>query len=248
MGVLVDKKKIGNNTNRLRLTIQIDLSGFSFLVCKSDGTCLYHYQNDFPSGILHINQIEVLLKREIESHQLLRKDYESVKVYYNTPKYTLVPILFFKPDEALSILSRLHTIDDLDEILFAKSPDGESVLIYAMPNAVTSHIFRFHKNAEFYPMSFSLLHKIITLSDYNRILVHFSDKMIHVVTAEKDKLLLSNSYNTPDFVTAFYYIFLTMKEVMFNPEVTTLYISGSLKFEQFKELEQYFMKVKRCEL
>lgn len=244
MALLVDKK-FSSNTSRLRLTIQIDLSGFSFKISNSLGEDLYFYNKDFPIGALTADEIEVYIKKEVESHSLLHKNFASVRVYYGTEKYTLVPNSFFDKANAMKMLSELHNIDYLDEVMFVDIPEQKAVFIYAIPNAITSHIFRFQKKAEFYPISYFLLEKSSLLSDNNRVLVHISNNIVHIVAAEREKLLLANTYPASDFTTAEYYIFLVIKEVMFNPEYTTLHISGKISSDQISNLEKYFKGAKK---
>lgn len=246
MAVLADKKI--TNTSRLRLTIQIDLSGFSFKISNSKGEFVHRYHYDFPVGARNFYDIEDHVKKEFNSQPLLSKDYAAVRVYYGTEKYCLVPNSFFKKDEAMSMLGKLHDVFDSDEVLFVDMPEQKAVLIYAIPNVVMNNITRTLKNAEFYPISYFLLDKISLLMGNNRMLIHFSNHIVHIVAAERDKLLLSNSYPAPDFVTGEYYIFLVTKEVMFNPEHTILNVSGNITPEQEVSLKKYFMGTKRSEL
>lgn len=244
---MVDKK-IGNNTSRLRLTIQIDLSGFSFKISNSLGEFLYTYYKKFPVGAHSADDIELFIKKEISSQNLLSKEYAAIRVYYGTEKYCLVPSSFFKKDEALKLLSQLHNIEEMDEVLFVEIPEQKAVLIYAIPNAVTSHIFRVQKTAEFYPISYFLIDKMSLLADNNRVLVHIADNIVHIVAGERDNLLIANSYPASDFVTAQYYIFLVVKEVMFNPEATFVQVSGNVTDNQITELKKYFKGVRKQEL
>jgi hypothetical protein len=247
MALLVDKK-IGNDTSRLRLTIQIDLSGFSFKISNSLGEFLHSYHADFPVGAFNADDIEIYIKKEVESQPLLNKEYAAVRVYYGTEKYCLVPVAFFKKENAMKMLSGLHKIEYLDEVMFVDIPEQKAVLIYAIPNAVTTHIFRVQKNAEFYPVSYFLLDKTSFLLDNNRVLINISHNIVHIVASERDKLLIANSYPASDFVTAEYYLFLVIKEVMFNPESTILQVSGNITAEQENELKRYFKGINKQDI
>ncbi len=246
-GVLVDKR-IGNDTSRLRLTIQIDLSGFSFKISNSKGEFLHRHHTNFPVGVKSADEVDDLIKKEIDKHSLLHKEYAAVRVYYGTEKYCLVPSSFFDQDKAISMLGKLHKLEESDEVLFVEIPEQKGCLIYAIPSSVISYIGRSQKNAEYYPISYFLLDKISLLIDNNKLLVYFSNDIVHIVAAEREKLLLANSYPASDFVTAQYYIFLVVKEVMFNPEQTKINISGNISDSDEEELKKYFTGTKRSEL
>lgn len=247
MTILIDKK-IGNDTSHLRLTIQIDLSGFSFKISNSLGEFLYSYKKPFPVGLLSISDINIYLKKELESHPLLIKNYAAVRVYFGTEKYCMVPLSFFRESEVEGMLSRLHNIEPTDHIISINLEDQRAVLIYVIPDVILSNTLKVQPNAEFYPISYYLLDRVSLTLDNNKVLVHFSENIVHIVVAEKEKLLIANSFPASDFTTAEYYIFLVMKEVCFNTESTTLYVSGIIKAEEEAKLKLYFKGVVKKEL
>ncbi len=211
------------------------------------GEFLYRYSSPFPTGTYEAD-IESYLKKEIDAEPLLNKEYAATRVYYDTEKYCMIPSEFFKKEEAMNMLGKLHQITDADEVLYVDIPEQKGELVYSIPTSITTNITRCQKNAEFYPISYFLLDKISLLIDNNKILVHFSNNIVHIVAAERDKLLLANSYPASDFDTAQYYVFLVTKEVMFNPEQTVLHVSGDVTAEQEKKLKRYFLGTKRSEL
>ena len=122
-------------------------------------------------------------------------------------------------------------------------PEHDAVLIYAIPNAISSRIFKIQKKAKYTPMIYKMIQSVSSCTDHNKVFVHLSKGHIHIVAAEGDKLLLANSYKANDFITAQYYIFLVIKEVMFNPEFTTVQVFGTLEKSQLKSLSKYFKGV-----
>ena len=83
------------------------------------------------------------------------------------------------------------------------------------------------------------------LQDYNKILASYADGYLYLVIAQGKSLLLCNSFAAPDFTTAEYFIFLAMKKLQLNPEVSTITFRTSLNEEQEMSLYRYFKNVEQ---
>ena len=63
--------------------------------------------------------------------------------------------------------------------------------------------------------------------------------------AQGGNLLLANAYPAPDFTTAQYYLFLAVKSLQLNPEVSTVTAHSPLSPEEEMSLYRYFKSVER---
>ena len=79
--------------------------------------------------------------------------------------------------------------------------------------------------------------------DYNRILCRLDDGMFSIAIAQGRQLLLCNSYPAQDFTTAEYYLFLAVKSLLINPEMSTVCFMSSLTQEEEMSLYRYFKSV-----
>ena len=95
----------------------------------------------------------------------------------------------------------------------------------------------------FYPTAYLLIDRIASVHDNNRLIVSFTEGMLHIVAAERDRLLFANSFPAADIATAEYFIFSVTKEVMFNPDHTVLHIYGKVEELVSAELGKYFAGV-----
>ncbi|MFA7115705.1 MAG: DUF3822 family protein [Bacteroidales bacterium] len=222
----IASKKIDNDITRLRLTIQINLSGFSVKISNPLGKFLYSQKRVFPIGMLSLTDIGEFIKEEINSPIFLNKQFAAVRVYYGTEKYCIVPADYYSPDKVYDTLNLLHPIKEDEQVLSLSLPETKAYLIYAIPSATMVDITKIYENAEYYPIVYFLLDRIPFITENNKMIVHFARDYVHIVAAERDKLLLANSYPTANYVTALYYIFMAMKELMFNPGFTKLQVSG----------------------
>lgn len=95
------------------------------------------------------------------------------------------------------------------------------------------------------PEMFYILRDLSLCTDYNKILLSWRNGILHLAIAQGKTLLLANTYQAPDFTTAQYYLFLAMKSLQLNPEVSTVCARMSLTAEQEMSLYRYFRAVEQ---
>ena len=145
-------------------------------------------------------------------------------------KCTLVPSAYFAEDDARCILSDLYPLDDSETVSFVSVPSQDAVLVYAGDSV---------------PPVFDLLSELPSCPDHNKILMCHAGGCLDLVIARGDQLLLVNSYPAPDFVTAEYFLFLAMKTLQLNPEVSCVRVRSELSAEEEMSLYRYFKAVER---
>ena len=101
------------------------------------------------------------------------------------------------------------------------------------------------KKAEPLPEMYFMLRQMQEIQDYNKILASYMDGYLYLAIAQGKSLLLCNSYQAPDFTTAEYFIFLAMKKLQLNPEVSGISFRTPLTEEQEMSLYRYFKNVEQ---
>ena len=149
-------------------------------------------------------------------------------------RYTLVPSNSFRQDKAREILSELFTLESSDRIKYVELPHYQAVLIFALSS---------DEDPSYTPAVSDLLQVLPMVKEYNKIVVSYSGGYVHIAIAEADKLLFCNSFPAKEFITAQYFIFATIKEFQFNPEMSTIYFRERLDFEEIENLLRYFRGV-----
>ena len=95
------------------------------------------------------------------------------------------------------------------------------------------------------PELYYMLRQLPQLEDYNKIVASYMDGYLYLVIAQGKTLLLCNSFQAPDFTTAEYFIFLALKKLQLNPEVSVISFRTSLTEEQEMSLYRYFKSVEQ---
>lgn len=176
--------------------------------------------------------------------------YDDVKISVFTPKFTLVPEHFFDSLAARSLLSEVASIDETDSISCEPVPSVKAVLVYSnaigetLSKAAAETVLRTDGNkAKVLPEIWYMLASLDSISEYNKVVASFADGYLYMVVAQGRSLLLCNSYCVPDFVTAEYFIFLAMKRLQLNLEMTSIYFRTPIGAEEEMSLYRYFRTV-----
>ncbi len=148
----------------------------------------------------------------------------------HTPKVALVPSAFFDPASARDVLSRTVALDQEDKVEYISLPEYSAELVYSLFD-------------EEYPEMYYLLKKLPEIAEYNKILASYGDGVLTLVISQGDNLLLANTFQAADFTTAEYFLFMAVKKLQLNPEVSTVSFMTPLSGEEEMSLYRYFKAV-----
>lgn len=162
-----------------------------------------------------------------------------------TPRCTLVPGSFFKPDRSRGMLSEVTVLRDDDEVKHVEVPQYDAVLVYASaPDTGTSVVeSTVSGGGDPLPEMFYILRDLGLCGEYNKILCTWREGLLFLGIAQGRTLLLANVFEAPDFTTAEYFIFLALKQLQLNPEVSTICWRHPLGAEDEMSLYRYFKAV-----
>lgn len=203
----------------------MDLSGFSFIVYDRNGAIVYRSDgSDADSSYLDV-------------------PYHSVEVYYPTLCYTMIPVDFYSHETAYSYLESVRELPADAQVCALEIPGQKMFLVYAIgSDNLPEHLLK-SARIKRYPLVYSLIDSIQTIEGNNKIILARSEEIVHIVAAERGRFLFANSFPAEDDITALYFITSVAHQVMFNPELTSVYIKGTVTDAFCSTLENYFNKV-----
>ena len=149
-----------------------------------------------------------------------------------TGKCTLVPQNFFRQDKAREILSEVVLLDADDAVYSMDVPEWEAVLVYAAK-----------PGQDGVPELYEVIRHLSDCNEYNKIVASHKNGRLYLAVAQGHSLMLANTYEAPDFTTAEYYIFLAMRSLQLNPEVSTICLASPIGPEEEMSLYRYFKTV-----
>ena len=217
-----------------RISIQVSLSGYSFKYLR-DGAV-------HASGWLEPGSIFTTPE--------LQKRYEEVEISLFTPKCALVPEAFFDPASARESLSGVVQLLPSDSVASVPVPEFGAVLLYS--NSIGESLSRAMaqtvlttagESVPVYPELYYILKELPLCQEYNKILASYRDGFLHLAVAQGRTLQLANVYRAVDFTTAEYFIFLALKTLQVNPEISTISWRTPLEPSEEMSLYRYFKAV-----
>jgi len=146
--------------------------------------------------------------------------------------FTLVPVNFFDPSTAREALQKVSPLAESDRVSYKHISRYSAVLVYSIP-----------EGQDVPPGILDILERLHECSEYNKVLCSWQDGKLSLAIAQGRSLLLANEYPARDFVTAQYFIFLAMKSLQLNPEVTTISFMHPVSGEEEMALYRYFKAV-----
>lgn len=152
--------------------------------------------------------------------------------FFDTEKFALVPYEYHPTGKEREYLSSLFELDGC-EVRAVDVPSFGAALLYVCPDGVGNSV----------PASFLLLGKLEAVPESHKVLVRFSDGLVTVAIADRDHLLLLCSYKVSSFTDSLYYVFAAMKEVLFEPDHSSLYWCGEVSDTDMVLMSRYFEKI-----
>ena len=219
-----------------RISIQVSLSGYSFKVTTSDGTR--------SSGWMGADRIFTT--------QEFQRRYDEVDISLLTPKCTLVPEQFFSAETAKQMLKEVVELRDTDQVSYVHVPQFGAWLVFSnsidesLSRALSQTVFTTAGDtATVLPELYYILEDLAAVSEYNKIVATWRDGYLHLAIAQGKSLQLCNVYKAVDFTTAEYFLFLAMKTLQLNPEVSSISWRMPLSPEEEMSLYRYFKAVEQ---
>ena len=219
-----------------RISIQVGLSGYSFKI-EADGAVR-------SSGWMGAGSIFTTPE--------LQKRYDVVEISVFTPKCALIPSQFHHPLHARNLLSDVTDLSDEDHVDYVEVPENAAVLLYSNNigetlSKVMSETVLSTDGSKTRPLPelYYMLKGLGGIQDYNKIMASYMDGYLYLVIAQGKSLLLCNTYEAQDFTTAEYFLFMAMKKLQLNPEVSSITFRTPLDEDQEMSLYRYFKSVEQ---
>ena len=218
------------------ISIQVGLSGYSFKVYDADGC----------------TSSEWLAPERLFSSSQMQKRYDEVEISMFTHKFTLVPSQFHNPIEPRTILEEVADVLFEDNVETVAVPQFASVLVYSdsvggsLPRVISEMVMQTDgTKVRPLPEVWYMLSVLEQIGEYNKIVASYMDGWLYLVIAQGRTLMLCNAFAAPDFTTAEYFLFLAMKKLQLNPEMSSVYFRTPLDGEEEMSLYRYFKSVEQ---
>jgi hypothetical protein len=149
----------------------------------------------------------------------------------------LIPVSFFDPASAREALARTVRLKEDEEVEYISIPEYSAVLVYSFSAGSAEE--------ERLPEMYHLLKALPGIGEYNKIAASYDGTYLHLAIAQGGNLLLSNVFRAADFTPAEYFLFMAVKKLQMNPEVSSVFFRSPLAESEEMSLYRYFKAVEK---
>lgn len=230
-----------SNTNNKHehLSILISQDGFSFSKHQPESKYVSTFGHE---EFNHIQQDDVLLdlvEKAIDHHQLTSDSYQSVVVYFQTPKYVLCPHDLYKEEQTREIFTLTQSLEELEEIRTLHNPSLNLHVIFTMPTELVTYLKRLFPSGEIYPSVWS--HLKYAHDDNSFVHIHVGTKHFDMMVVQNRRLKHLNTFYYQVNNDFLYFILNTLKQLDIESKSIPIYAQGDIsRFNQkYLQLKQF---------
>lgn len=169
-----------------------------------------------------------------------------------------MPSNFFNKTCARDVLAQVACVSAEDNVSWVEVPEYGAFLVWAEPalgvadpatgiapavSTDTTSAVAAESETRNLPEIYFILKDLQKCPDYNKILCTWAEGYLYLAIAQGRTLLLANTYPANDFATVQYYIFLALKSLQLNPEISAVCFRSPLSKEDEMSMYRYFKAV-----
>lgn len=227
----LSKNNILSNSYK-RLSVQVSLTGLSFLVSHQDTKDSIFFtekkfdRNYTPEEILF--EIQHLIARE----QALSDSFVSVSVIYATNMYAVVPAALFDETKLSEYLKFNAKILANDFIAYDSLSNHDMKVVYVPFVNINNYIFDHFGEFQYYHSSTLLLKALLDCEKHgttSKAFIHIRKEQFDFIVLNKGQLQLCNTYaykTAEDFI---YYVLFCLEQLKLNPDSIETYLIGDVE-------------------
>ncbi len=177
-----------------------------------------------------------------------------------------MPSNFFNKTCARDVLAQVACVSAEDNVSWVEVPEYGAFLVWAEPacgvaesaaksasaasaesapvtSTDTTSAVAAESETRNLPEMYFILKDLQKCPDYNKILCTWAEGYLYLAIAQGRTLLLANTYPANDFATVQYYIFLALKSLQLNPEISAVCFRSPISKEDEMSMYRYFKAV-----
>lgn len=235
-----------NTCIQKEISIQVSLSGFSFLIKSVQNNLCLAFKNYEFNNLQLIDELVRRVEDIISNDSLLTGSFERVKITYICQKATLVPEEFFNVDNLKKLFEFNHSLNELDELHHSKIGAINAHNVYAIPNYLCNAFYTQFGKGTFEHQSTKLIEYGAQTKEYNNsIVIGINSTFFDLTVFEKGHLLLHNSFQYTNALDFIYFLLYALGQLKIDAKKQTVYLFGKspLKKTITKELKSNGLKV-----
>ncbi|MDR0661230.1 MAG: DUF3822 family protein [Prevotellaceae bacterium] len=225
----IDKSFSTKKISQYRLSIQVDLDGFSFCVfdlVQKKHVVLKRIPIDFNvSQELLAEKVNEVYK-EIE---WLSQPFVSCSCIFISSKNTLIPSSFCNKETLRTFLNFAYPLDEMDEVHYKISEEVKAVAIFAIPNALASQLYTYHHNICFFNQCIPLIEYALKQKERQILAINLSSNIADIAVCRNGNFIFHNSFSISTTTDLLYYSCFVAKQLEIKPDQIKVLLSGKVR-------------------
>jgi len=243
----LQNNNISQKSNK-RLSVQLSLSGLSFLVTNIETKETYFFLEKKYKKPINPEELILNLKSIFNQNKELNNTFNEVSIIYATSLYSLVPSNLFDASKTSEYLKFNSKILATDFIAFDTIENYNITIVYIPFININNYLFDRFGDFSYYHSSSLLIEHLLSEKKTDasaKVYINITDHIFDFITVKNGELIICNSY---EFTTAedfIYYILFCLEQLKLNPDTIDLYIFGSIEKEEdtYKILYNYIRNI-----
>ncbi|MFK5983488.1 MAG: DUF3822 family protein [Flavobacteriaceae bacterium] len=218
--------------NNKKLSVQVTLSGLSFLVTNLITKELVYFSEKILPQTTTPEELLIILQNSFSETLELQGLFNEVVIIYATELYSIVPTSLFEESKASEYLKFNSKILANDFIAFDQLENNDITIVYIPFVNINNYLFDRFGHFNYYHSN-TLLLKYLLKKDKHyslpKVYINVYVNSFDIIVINNGKLSLCNSYTykTPeDFI---YYILFCLEQLKLNPDTIDLVLSGLIE-------------------
>lgn len=222
---------------RLRIVYRPDLLLYAVLSEENKLLAVKEYRSKVPMSFPEI------FDQVYAQDYFLKEDYRAVEMVNSSLEFSLIPTVFFKPQQVRELAGTLIKENaDLDHLEYRDMEHSGATAIYTVPFPMKQKCDHFFPDLQYQPFCYLMVNMGLEMVTQhpNLLLLHIFEKQF-VITAFKDGILqLCNAYDYEGVTDMVYFLQLVMEILKYETVGTKVLLSG-----EFEEDSEIFRQLKK---
>ncbi|MBK9451221.1 MAG: DUF3822 family protein [Bacteroidetes bacterium] len=222
---------------RLRIVYRPDLLLYAVLSEENKLLAVKEYRSKVPMSFPEI------FDQVYAQDYFLKEDYRAVEMVNSSLEFSLIPTVFFKPQQVRELAGALIKENaDLDHLEYRDMEHSGATAIYTVPFPMKQKCDHFFPDLQYQPFCYLMVNMGLEMvaQHPNLLLLHIFEKQF-VITAFKDGILqLCNAYDYEGVTDMVYFLQLVMEILKYETVGTKVLLSG-----EFEEDSEIFRQLKK---
>ncbi|MFM9838257.1 MAG: DUF3822 family protein [Cyclobacteriaceae bacterium] len=221
------------NLHQYRLLIQLGVRDFQIAVVADNDQRLLFFEDYVLADLYSHTELLELLKTLFEAHSILQAGFwKEVKVSVKNNKFAQVPAHLFNANSPTDYLKFNAQVDaQIETVLHCLNHSIQSVTVFAAQNDLLEWLRGIYQNTQitFFHQSTALIEGVLNYSEKisaNPLYLYVDRFKLHILSAQKGKLIYYNQFAIKQFSDYVKYIMLVMKGLDMDQQTSEVVLWG----------------------